>query len=110
MKEIFEYLELNRKRPLGASIYAPLVIIINNKYKIVEELNEENENYLNMWLFFDYTTRQILKEMNLKVNEKENEHIVELTILKVLTAFNNMDVEKRNHISGDDFAKEILGK
>ena len=110
MKEIFEYLELERRSPLGASKYAPLVIIINNKYKIVEELNEENDHYLNMWLFFDYASKKVANEMNLGVNEKENEYIIECAILKTLNTFNKMDAKKREKLSGDEFAKIVIGK
>lgn len=103
LQTVFEYLELTKKAPLGASKYAPLIIMVNNDKKIVEELlDKDNMYYSNLWSFLDYGLVNIVPKYDNLVEFDQYSNLVDYITL-VLTRFNNLD--NKWTISGDEFIK-----
>ena len=95
MDKVLEYLEIEENNPLGASKYAPLIIMINNKLHIVPELLDKDFiHYNNLWSFLD----------SVICRTREDREIIE-HIIFVLAKFNTL--EDKWNITGEDFAKII---
>ena len=96
---VFDYMELYNQAPVGASRYAPLIIMINNDKRIVKELWDKDFNhYNNLWSFLDYGLNAIIP----KDYSITNDQLIEYIIL-VLNTFNNLD--NKFSITGDEFIK-----
>jgi len=112
MKEyesIIEYINLERKNPLGCGRLAPLIKIINNKEEIVKELLDrpENKHCSNLLCFLDYGLHSYLK-LNSYYEDYDSETVYK-AIIYVLETFRDLDEETKWSINGEEFIKLVNG-
>lgn len=103
-KNIVDYINLERDNPIGCSRLAPLIKMINEDKKIVEELLDSSDcTYkYNLLSFIDYGLINILP---IKANEKYDLETLYNNIIYVLVAFR--DLENKWEIKGDEWIKYL---
>lgn len=106
IKTILEYIDLNDKRPLGASAYAGLIVMINNEEKLVEELlDKDYPFYNNLLAFLDYGLLDVISDVDM-----ESKHAYDTiigSIYYVLGAWNSLDEESRKSLKGTTWLKYL---
>lgn len=106
IKTILEYIDLNDNRPLGASAYAGLIVMINNEEKIVEELLDKNYPFYNNLLsFLDYGLLDVISDLDM-----ESKHAYDTiigSIYYVLGAFERLDKNMKTSIKGTTWLKYL---
>lgn len=104
---IFNYLKLESQNPLGCGKYAPLILMINEDYKIINELLEESDFELkgNLLSFLDYSLRELMRKEKI---DSFNTALVITRIMSILYIWNN--TENKWEISGEEFVKILLEK
>ena len=106
LNTILEYIELNNNRPLGASVYASLIVMINNEEKIVEELlDKDNWAYNNLLTFLDYGLQDVIS--GLDRNSKHFNDTLIGSIYYVLGAFDRLDKDTKDKINGTAWLKYL---
>ena len=101
LKTIFKYMELDKEAPLGASKYAPIIIMVNEEKKILNDLNPSHNYYKNLWSFLDYAINHTFNEYDVE----DVESALVNHIIFVLELFKSLD--NKNTISGVEFIKVI---
>ena len=103
---IIKYLNLEKDNPLGASCFAPLIVMINQDKEIVKELLDKDFIHRNNLIsFLDYGLCSLIKED--RNNKEYSLDLIYNNIIYVLTIFN--DLENKWSISGEDFIKYLKG-
>lgn len=105
-KNIIDYINLERKNPIGCSRLAPMIKMVNENKKIVEELLDSSDCKVksNLLSFLDYGLTHIIKEKGWS-EDYDLEEIYN-NIIYVLVAFRDLEEEKWK-ISGDDWLKYL---
>lgn len=103
---VLEYLGLESENPLGCSRLAPLIIMINNREKIVKELLEESDFQCksNLLCFLDSALRRFTKNI-----KEKNVEIVYTSIIYVLIKFSKLEEEKKWEINSEQFVEYLKG-
>ena len=98
---VLKYIELERRNPIGCSVYAPLIVMLNEDKKIVKELLEDSEcKYKsNLLSFLDYGLSAIYNKD--ARNEDLNMEVLINKIFYVLDTFNRL--ENKMQINGEEF-------
>ena len=106
LNTILEYIKLNDNRPLGASVYASLIVMINNEEKIIEELlDKDNWAYNNLLAFLDYGLQDVISDLDR--NSKHFNDTLIGSIYYVLGAFERLDKDTREKINGTLWLKYL---
>ena len=96
--EINNYLKELNNKPIGTSDYAPMILMVNEEKRIIEELlDDEFKHKYNLLTFLDYGVNNIID------TKKEDINTIYDTIIYVLRVFEDLD--NKWEISGEDFIK-----
>ena len=95
------YLKELEKAPIGASRLAPMIAMINEENKIVEELllDSDFKHKHNLLLFLDYGVNSLIDYKKVDIN------VIYDNIIYVLSVFR--DLENKWEIDGVDFVKVL---
>jgi hypothetical protein len=105
-KEVINYLNLEGNNPIGCSRLAPLIKMVNEDMKIVEELLETSdfEHKANLLSFLDYGLRAIIN-CDRFGDKLKTDNTLE-AIIYVLKSFKKL--ENKWEINGEQFTKYLL--
>ena len=106
---VFEYINLERKNPIGCGRLAPIIKMVNDRYEIVKELLDrpENKHCSNLLCFLDYGLHSYLN-INYCIEDYNMETVIN-GIFYVLETFRDLDEETKWKINGEEFIKLLNG-